>query len=1110
MSVDSMRDVPPNLITTDCERITPQLLPLVQLSQEEIDRVVASVPGGVRNVQDIYALAPLQAGMLFHYLMSQEGDPYALWAFMSFSDRARLDAYVGALNAVIARHDILRTGVMWEGLSEPVQVVWRHATVQVEEVVLEPDAGDVAEQLRERFHPRRCRVDVRRAPMIRLYVARDPARERWVGLQLCHHLIAGSATLTGEVEAYLEGRAGELPEVWPYRRFIAQMRQRVARGEHEAFFRQMLWDVEEPTTPFGLLQVYGDGEGIVEARCKLEPIFSRRLRKCARERKVSAASVFHVAWGQVLARASGQDEPVFGTVVPGLMYGSDGAERVMGPVVNTLPVRIRLSNASVERCVRETHRQLAQVLRHMHALLAEVQRYSQVPAGAPLFTALLNYRHVESAERAQGMSLAGQDVEYLAGEVRTNYPLALAVSDLGDDFELTAQVDSGVGAQRVCAMMRVALEQLVSALESRPNERISKLEVLPVEERERLLVQWNQTGTVCLQERCIHELFEEQVRKAPEAIALICEGQHLSYGELNRRSNQLAHHLRTVGVAPDQCVAICMERSVEMVVGLLGVLKAGGAYVPLDPSYPAERLRYVLSDSAPVAVLSHAPARALLEEALEGQLPAPPIIDLDADVSLWSHGSGEDQRPVELGLSSRHLAYVIYTSGSTGQPKGVMVEHREVANFLTSIQRDLALQTSDCLLAVTTISFDIAALEIFLPLAHGAKVVLASRAVAADAQPLMAMIREHAVTVMQATPATWQLLLEGGGGFQLRMKALCGGESLTTALSGRLIGRVEELWNLYGPTETTIWSCSRKVSAVAENGIPVETIGRPIANTRIYILDRHYRPVPIGVVGEIYIGGAGVARGYLNRPDLTAERFIASPYVEGDRLYKTGDLARYLVDGNIEYLGRNDFQVKIRGFRIELGEIESRLLEHSAVREAVVLAREDKPGDRRLVAYYTVAAGAEVSAKELKRHLARTLANYMVPAAYVQLSALPLTPNGKLDRRGLRAPDGQAYATREYEAPQGEVEVAVAEIWSELLGVKQVGRHDNFFELGGHSLTAITLSVKIAHRMNLNLSVISVFRNPTVSEMGKVIMESMSVHDELAISNNVDFEEGVI
>jgi hypothetical protein len=333
---------------------------------------------------------------------------------------------------------------------------------------------------------------------------------------------------------------------------------------------------------------------------------------------------------------------------------------------------------------------------------------------------------------------------------------------------------------------------------------------------------------------------------------------------------------------------------------------------------------------------------------------------------------------------------------------------------------------------------------------------------------------------------------------------------LTTALSGRLIGRVEELWNLYGPTEATIWSCSRKVSAVAENGIPVETIGRPIANTRIYILDRHCRPVPIGVAGEIYIGGAGVARGYLNRPDLTAERFIASPYVEGDRLYKTGDLARYLADGNIEYLGRNDFQVKIRGFRIELGEIESRLLEHSAVREAVVLAREDKPGDRRLVAYYTVAAGAEVSAKELKRHLTRTLANYMVPAAYVQLSALPLTPNGKLDRRGLRAPDGQAYATREYEAPQGEVEVAVAGIWSELLGVKQVGRHDNFFELGGHSLTAITLSVKIAHRLNLNLSVISVFRNPTVREMSQVIMKSMSVHDELSIPNNVDFEEGVI
>ena len=336
---------------------------------------------------------------------------------------------------------------------------------------------------------------------------------------------------------------------------------------------------------------------------------------------------------------------------------------------------------------------------------------------------------------------------------------------------------------------------------------------------------------------------------------------------------------------------------------------------------------------------------------------------------------------------------------------------------------------------------------------------------------------------------------------------------MTTALSGRLIGRVEELWNLYGPTEATIWSCSRKVSAVPENGTPVETIGRPIANTRIYILDKRGDLVPIGVCGEIYIGGAGVARGYLNRPELTAERFIASPFEKEDRLYRTGDLGRYQADGNIEFLGRNDFQVKIRGYRIELGEIEARLLEHPGVREAVVLARETESGDRRLVAYYTAVEGADapgVSAEVLREHLTRTLASYMVPAAYVQLSALPLTPNGKLDRRGLPAPDDQAYATREYEAPQGEVEVVLAEIWSEVFRVEKVGRHANFFELGGHSLTAITLIVRITQSLNVNLAVFLVFENPTLREMGRVIKESMSVHAESAISNNVDFEEGVI
>ena len=509
-------EAPANLITEQCERITPELLSLVQLSQEEIDRIVATVPGGVHNVQDIYGLAPLQEGILFHHLMAKQGDPYVLWMLMSFSDRATLEAHVSALNAVIARHDILRTAVLWEGLSEPVQVVWRRAALEMEEVQLDPSAGDAAEQLKAHCDPRRCRMEVRRAPMMRLIVARDAAQDRWVGMQLYHHLTLDHATaemMNTEVQLCLSGQLRELPEVLPFRCFVAHIQQRLAQHEYESFFRQMLGGTSEPTTPFGLVEAHEDGAQILEAHRALAPQLAQRLRQRARALGVSASSIFHVAWAQVLARASGQEDPVFGTVVFGRMHGSEGVERVMGPFINTLPVRIGLSGASVAGSVRETHQLLAQLLLHEYAPLAEVQQCSQVPAGTPLFTALLNYRHNVSAEQLLGVSssAAHQDVQYLAGEERTNYPLTLSIDDWGDDFGLTAQVVPAVGAERVCAMMQVALEQLVSALEASPTQPIRELEVLPEPERDQLLVQWNQTAMPYPQDQCIHELFEAQV-----------------------------------------------------------------------------------------------------------------------------------------------------------------------------------------------------------------------------------------------------------------------------------------------------------------------------------------------------------------------------------------------------------------------------------------------------------------------------------------------------------------------------------------------------------------------------------------------------------------------
>jgi hypothetical protein len=534
-------DVPANLIDPHCKRITPELLPLVQLSQAEIDRVVANVPGGASNVQDIYGLAPLQEGILFHHLLEQQSDPYLLATLFSFVDRSKLDKYVEALNATIERHDILRTAVVWEELSEPVQVVWRHARLQVEEVTFDRPTPDVAAQLRQRFHPQRYRMDITRAPIMRMYVTYDPVHHRWLGLRLHHHIVLDHMTtevMHSEVKAFLSGRAAALPPALPFRRFVVQARRPLALEEREAFFRKMLGDVEEPTAPFGLKDAHEGSAAIAQSCHDLDSDLAARLRTCARMLGVSASSLFHVAWAQLLARTSGQSDPVFGTVVFGRMHGDAGTERVLGPFINTLPVRISLSEVGVERCIRRTHELLAQLVQYEQAPLAEVQQYSNVPAGSLLFTALFNYRHGRRrpAQEHAASATTADGIEVLWGEERTHYPVTLSVDDWGDGFSLTAQVVPALGAQRLCSMMLVTLEELVAALETRPAQPVSMLEVLPAEERRQLLSLCSEV-TEYPHDQCIHELFELRARSTPDAIAVTDEVRHLTYRELNLQAN---------------------------------------------------------------------------------------------------------------------------------------------------------------------------------------------------------------------------------------------------------------------------------------------------------------------------------------------------------------------------------------------------------------------------------------------------------------------------------------------------------------------------------------------------------------------------------------------
>ena len=653
----------------------------------------------------------------------------------------------------------------------------------------------------------------------------------------------------------------------------------------------------------------------------------------------------------------------------------------------------------------------------------------------------------------------------------------------GGHAELGAEIDydaAGIRAQEA-QWLAEELETVVEGALAKPEAAIGALPIIGRMQREMLRVS-NQTKGEYARDKCVHELFEEQVERTPDAVAAAYGEEQVSYGHLNRRANRLAHYLISLGVKPDDRVAICVERGLEMVIGILGILKAGAAYVPLDPSYPAERLRFMVEDSSPVVVMTQESLRGMVE----GIVDEMRVVELSGVMNR--PGDREEERnPGGLGTTSQNLCYVIYTSGSTGTPKGVMVEHRALLNHMEWMQREFRYGPNDRILQRTPISFDASVWEFFAPLLCGGKLVLLRSEVHADVESLTAILKKEWITVVQMVPMLLAGLVEVGGiaaAEELRL-VCCGGELLKTELVQRCLHQKHvEIVNLYAPTEATIdatyW---RGIKVPFGTGIP---IGRPILNTQLHVLDWWGDPVPVGVAGEIYIGGAGVARGYLRRPELTAERFVPDPYAEetGARMYTTGDLGRWLEAGNIEFVGRNDDQVKIRGYRIELGEIEARLAEHEQVREAMVVVREDGNGEKRLVAYVVAELEPDAGdlAGRLRAYLVGRLPEYMVPAAYVMMDAFPLTPNGKLDRKALPAPDDEAFARHSYEPPQGEVETVLAQLWSELLGIERIGRHDNFFELGGHSLLAVQLMERL-RRVGLGVDIRTFFATPVLADL---------------------------
>ncbi|MBH3269114.1 amino acid adenylation domain-containing protein [Serratia ureilytica] len=1059
--------VPANGIQPGCASITPEMLPLAALSQPEIDAVVAQVPGGVANVQDIYALSPLQEGILFHHLLAEQGDPYQLSAVLRFDSRARLDAWLAAMQQVIDRHDILRTAFITQGVSSPVQVVWRKAELSLQELRLDPAQGDIGSRLTALFDPRRVRPDLTRAPLLSFVAAREEEGS-WCVLQQWHHLIGDHSTLAvmqEEINLILAGRGDELAKAPPFRNAVAQARLGVSNAEHEQFFRTLLADIDEPSLPFGLSDVHGEGRDISTAHLALPHALNQQLRRQARRMGVSLASLCHLAWAQVLARATGRDEVVFGTVLLGRMQAGDGAERALGLFINTLPLRLDVNEVGAESAALQAHIRLSGLLAHEHAPLALAQRCSGVAAGTPLFSALLNYRHNSGEETALP---AG--VTLLDSQERTNYPFVLSVEDGGDSLGLTAQVRQPIEAQRVCGYMAQALSALAQALEEAPQTPICELDVMPDEEYALQLCSWNHTTEPYPADTCVHELFEQQAQLTPQAVAVIQGARQLSYAQLNARANRLAHRLIERGVQPGDRVAVRLTRSIELVCAQLAIVKAGAAYVPLDPQLPTARQAWIVNDSGACLMLA--------ETAGNEGIPQLPVEDCE----------GNDGNPA-LRLSSGTTAYIMYTSGSTGTPKGVMTPHQGITRLVRN-NRYAAFDAEDRVAFAANPAFDASTMEVWAALLNGGALVVIAPEVMMEAERLAAELQRHRITTLFLTTALFNQYVHSISGALAQLKYLIsGGEKEDPGAYARLLqeqGPVQ-LIHAYGPTETTTFATTARIErAEGEARLP---IGKPIGNTRAYLLDARGRPVPMGAIGELHIGGVGVALGYLNRPELTAQRFLSDPFnpVGGGRMYRTGDLARYLPDGCLEYQGRCDQQVKLRGFRIEPGEIEVQLAASPWVREAVVqvCSTEHHP---RLVAWIVPAAEGERSALQgqLRAYLSERLPEYMVPSAYVWLDALPLTANGKLDRRALPEPECAAVGAREYAAPQGETETTLARAWCELLEIGQIGRHDNFFELGGHSLLAVRLSSQL-RQQGITLPVQAIFNHPILAELAERI-----------------------
>ncbi|CAL2107142.1 hypothetical protein T190115A13A_330001 [Tenacibaculum sp. 190524A02b] len=1084
-SSSSVYEVPDNGIVSGVDRIIPSMIPLLNFEQEDIERVVENIPGGVSNIQDMYPLSSLQEGIYFHYLMSdkEQGDPYILPNLLSFKDKTKRNVFIEALQFVVNRHDVLRTCILSEGLPHAVQVVLREAPLHIEKLELDPSL-DILAELEKLTIPVNLWMDVSKAPLLELKSIDDLDNDNYYLIINQHHLAidhVGLEKIISEIEMYVSGQVENLPTPVLYRNFIGHAIHLQSTNNSETYFKGLFGGIDEPTYPFELSDIRGNGNGVKESSIILPEDLSKEIRNVSVTLGISPAVMFHAAYGIVVAKCSNRDYAIFGSLFSGRLQASLAAADSLGLFINTLPVILELNGTIVEY-LNNVKKRLGELLPYEQTSLSNVQGWSGISNDMPLFSALLNYRHSSapvSANSEEDGITVDLGITLIGGHERTNYPFTLDIDDYGTDFGMVAQIDGDVEPNRLLTYMEETLVELLKGLKTKEQLVVNKLAILPREESQ-LLETFNNTTVDYPLDKTVVDLFTNQVEKSPNAIAATFEGKKLTYKELDEKSNQIAHYLVAKGVQPDDLVGICLDRGLDMLVGVLGILKSGSAYVPIKPDFPIDRISHIVEDTKCSLLVTNKESQVVLNT-----LKNTNLIVLDDAFIISNY-------PITgLGLTYKatSLAYVIYTSGSTGLPKGAMIEHAGLLNHLLIMIDDLKM-TKDSVVAFTApFTFDISVWQLLSGLLSGGCIKIYSEEEILDIETFQSSLSAHQISHLQLVPSYVASLLESGEvveGLSNLEYFLVTGEAATKSLLDKWFSLYPSVpvVNAYGPAEAAD-DITLHIMKESPKGLVVP-IGKPVANMDVYVVDRFENLCPVGVVGELWTSGIGVGRGYLNREELTKEKFINNPFTsEGGRLYKTGDLGRWLPDGTLEFVGRTDHQVKIRGYRIELGEIENALSVVEGIHNSCVLAKKDVSGINRLVGY--VVTGEKLDKEFVQEKLGDRLPDYMVPMIWVELDSMPLTANGKIDRKALPKPDLSDLATAEYVAPRTETEERLVKIWQNLLGVERIGVHDNFFELGGHSLLATRLVSTIRKEMEIEVSIRNIFRFTTIEEIASYL-----------------------